>query len=227
MPNGLTFMALRPLILPLALVSLGLGFVLWRFMGDIPSVLGMGLDVLVDGLRHGGRSAARGVGLPIAYPVDAGIDAIRAVDPAFSTPSFLAEVQRIGNMLLAGWAKRNLADCRSLMTEAGWDLQAAQLARPVADGWRPFATGVTLNPESIVAVRSDAATDRITVRTRMECPAGTGKVIRGRRIGEWIEDWTLVRSRVRSPASAAGRGLSSGWLVDGMNHVAVHLERAA
>jgi hypothetical protein len=218
MPNGLTFMALRPLIIPLALVSLGLGFFLWRFMGDIPSVLGMGLQVLIDGLRHGGRPAARAAEMPVAYPVDAGVDAIRAVDPAFSTPSFLAEVQRIGNLMLAGWAKRDLADCRSLMTDTCWDLEAGQLARPLAEGWRSFAKSATVNPESIVAVRSDAATDRITVRTRLACPPGAGKVTRGRRIAEWIEDWILVRARV---------GSSNKWLVDGMRHVAIHFERAA
>ena len=126
MPNGLTYMLLRPLIIPLALVCLALGFVLWRFMGDIPSVLSMGLEVLVDGLAHGGRRPARSPALPIAYPVDAGIDAVRAVDASFSAAS---------------------------------------------------------------------------------------------RIHEWIEDWTLIRPRVSSPAA--------GCLVDAMNHVAVHLERAA
>ena len=216
MPNGLTFALLRPLIIPLALVCLGLGFVLWRFMGDIPSVLSMGLQVLLDGLRHGGPSAPRAES-SIAYPVDAGVDTIRAVDPAFSIPSFLLEVERIGGLVVAGWANRNLADCRSLMTDACWDLQAAQLARPAGDGWRAFAQTVTVTAETIVAVRSEPGIHRINVRMRMACPPGTGKVIRGRRILEWIEDWTMVRPRVAS----------TGWRVDGMNHVAVHLERAA
>ncbi len=218
MPNGLTFMAMRPLIIPLAIVSLGIGFVLWRFMGDIPSVLSMGLDVLVDGLRHGGRRPASSAGLAVAYPVGAGIDAMRAVDPSFSAASFLTDVQRIGGLLVAGWANRDLADCRNLMTDACRNLQAAQLAR-VADGWRPFAQTVTLHAESIVAVRSEPGTERITVRMRILPSPGTGKVIRGRRILEWIEDWTLIRRRVGSPAA--------GWLVDAMDHVAVHLERAA
>jgi hypothetical protein len=52
MPNGLTFMATRPLIIPLAIASLGIGFVLWRFMGDIPSVLGMGLNMLKQRLAN-------------------------------------------------------------------------------------------------------------------------------------------------------------------------------
>lgn len=225
MPNGLTYMLLRPLIIPLALVGLGLGFLLWRFMGDIPSVLRMGLEVLVDGLRHGGPPA-RKVEVSIAYPVDAGVDAIRAVDPAFSTRSFLAEVQRLGGVVLAGWANRSLADCRSVLSEACWSLQAAQLAR-VADGWRPFAQTVTLNAESIVAVRSEPGTERITVRMRILPTPGTGKVIRGRRILEWIEDWTVIRPRVTSPTAASGRVPSAGWRVDAMNHVAVHLERAA
>lgn len=217
MPNGFTFMAMRPLAIPLALVSLGIGFVLWRFMGDIPSVLRMGLDVLVDGVRPGERKPA--VDAPVAYPVDAGVDAIRAIDPAFSTSSFIAEVHRLGTLIVAGWGKRDLADCRDLMTDACWAHQTAQLAWPVADGWRPFAKSVAATAESIVAVRSDATSDRVTVRARINCPPGTGKVVRGRRIGEWTEDWTMVRTRPGAPAA--------GWLIDAMNHVAVHFERAA
>ena len=217
MPNGLTFMAMRPLIIPLAVVSLGIGFVLWRFMGDIPSVLNMGLEVLVDGLAHGGRRPARSPELTIAFPVDAGLDAMRAVDPSFSASSFLAEVQRIGDQVVAGWASRNLAECRSQMTDTCWNLQAAQLARPAGDGWRQFARTVTLKAESIIAVRSEPGLYRINVRVRMACPPGTGKVIRGRRILEWVEDWSMIRPNVAA----------AGWLVDSMNHVAVHLERAA
>jgi hypothetical protein len=78
---------------------------------------------------------------------------------------------------------------------------------------------VTVNAESIVAVRSEPASHRINVRMHMFCPPGTGKVIRGRRIREWVEDWTLVRPR---PGST-----NAGWQVDAMNHVSVHLERAA
>ncbi|MDQ6712282.1 MAG: TIM44-like domain-containing protein [Candidatus Dormibacteraeota bacterium] len=221
MPNGLTFAAMRPLAIPLALVSLGIGFVLWRFMGDIPSVLSMGLEVLTDGLRHGGRSAPTAE-QPMAYPVDAGIDAIRSADASFSATSFLAEVERIGSEVVTGWANRNLAECRVLMTDTCWDLQAAQLARSVGDGWRAFAQSVTPKAESIVAFRSEPGLYQINVRIRMLCPPGTAKVIRGRRISEWIEDWALVR-----PRSIASGTASGAWRVDAMNHVAVHLERAA
>lgn len=217
MPNGLTFAAMRPLVIPLALVSLGIGFVLWRFMGDIPSVLSMGLEVLADGLRHGGPRQAPNAELTIAFPVDAGPDAMRAVDPSFSVTSFLAEIQRIGDRVVAGWASRNLQECRILMTDPCWNSQAAQLARPAVDGWRQFARTVTLKAESIIAVRSEPGLYRINVRVRMACPPGTGKVIRGRRILEWVEDWSMIRPKVAA----------AGWLVDSMNHVAVHLERAA
>jgi hypothetical protein len=217
MPNGFTFMAMRPLIIPLALASLGLGFVLWRFMGDIPSVLSMGLGMLSDGLRHGARRPAAKAELTIAFPVDAGADAMSAVDPSFSATSFLAEVQRSGERVVAGWASRNLAECHILMTDRCWNLQAIQLARPAVDGWRQFARTVTLKAESIVAVRSEPGLYRINVRMRMACPPGTGKVIRGRRILEWVEDWSMIRPKVAA----------AGWLVDSMNHVAVHLERAA
>jgi hypothetical protein len=81
MPNGLTYALLRPLLIPFALVCLGLGFVLWRFLGDIPAVLRMGLEVFADWLLHGGPGPQkRRPDVSIAYPVDAGVDAIRAVD---------------------------------------------------------------------------------------------------------------------------------------------------
>jgi len=217
MPNGLTFAAMRPLVIPLALASLGIGFVLWRFMGDIPSVLSMGFGMLADGLRHGGPRPSPNAELTIAFPVDAGPDAMRAIDPSFSATSFLAEVQRIGERVVAGWASRNLAECRILMTDTCWNRQAAQLARPAADGWRQFARTVTVNAETISAVRSEPGLYRINVRVRMACPPGAGKVIRGRRILEWVEDWSMIRPKVAA----------AGWLVDSMNHVAVHLERAA
>jgi hypothetical protein len=222
MPNGLTFMAMRPLIIPLAIASLGIGFVLWRFMGDIPSVLNMGLEVLVDGIQHGGRRPAQSPELSIAYPPDAGVDAIREVDPMFSAPSFLAEVERIATLVVTGWANRNLADCATLMTDACWDLQSTQLARSVDEGWRAFAQTVTVKAESIIAVRSEPGLHRVNVRLRMLCPAGTGKVIRGRRIVEWIEDWVLIRPKVTATGAP-----SASWRVDTMNHVEVHFERAA
>jgi hypothetical protein len=84
LPRMLTFLAEHPVIVPLAMVSLGLGFALWRFMDVIGSVVSPGLNVLADGLRRV-RPAARSVELPIAYPVDVGVDAIRTIDPAFST----------------------------------------------------------------------------------------------------------------------------------------------
>ena len=217
LPNGLTFAAMRPLAIPLALVSLGIGFVLWRFMGDIPSVLSMGLGTLSDVLRSGGARPAASSELAISYPVDAGIDAIRATDPSFAAASFLGEVQRMGERVVAGWVSRNLAECRILMTDRCWHLEAAQLRRPVGEGWRQFARVVTLRAEGITGVRSEPGLYRVTVRMRMALPAGTGKVIRGRRILEWVEDWSMMRPKAAAP----------GWLVDSMNHVAVHLERAA
>src|SRR5260370_7028183 len=155
MPNGLTYMLMRPLISPLALVALGLGFVIWRFMGDIPWVLSMGLEVLVDGLRHGGPRPSPNAELTIAFPVDAGPDAMRAVDPSFSATSFLAEVQRSGERGVAGWASRNLQECRILMTDSCWIRQAAQLARPAGSRWRPFALSSDFKTQSLLPARNE------------------------------------------------------------------------
>jgi hypothetical protein len=227
LPNGLTYLMVRPLAVPLALFALGLGFVLWRFMGDIPSVLGTGLQVLFDGMRRSEKKEAQPSPAPVAYPVAAGVSAIQAFDPAFSEAAFLDEVQRIGGIVVAAWTQRSLDLCRAVLTDDCWTLQNAQLSRPLAEGWRPNAANVSVSPISIAAVQSDTWADRVTVRLEVSAREGTGKVIRGRRIGRWIEDWQLSRSRSLPAPGRSGPGPSGPWLVDRMDHVAVHLERTA
>lgn len=227
MPNGLTYLLVRPLAVPLALFALGLGFALWRFMGDIPSVLGMGFQVLFDGMRRREGMKEQASPSAVAYPVADGLAAIQALDPIFSEAALLAEVQRIGTMVVAAWAQRSLEPCRSVLTDDCWTAQNAQLARPLAESWRPFAAAVTVNPDSILAVQCDTWADRVTVRVTISPKPGTSRVIRGRRIGRWVEDWQLSRSRSLLVPGRPGPAPSGPWLVDRMDHVAVHLERAA
>jgi inner membrane protein import complex subunit Tim44-like protein len=226
LPTGLTYLALRPLVVPLALFALGVGFVLWRFMGDIPSVLGMGLQVLFDGLRRREVPAPQPQAATV-YPVAAGLTAIQALDPTFSEAGLRAEVQRTGGIVIAAWAQRSLDPCRTVLTDDCWTAQSAQLARPLAEGWRPFAAGVSLSDVSVVSVQTDSWADRLTVRVDLDAQPGTSKVIRGRRIGGWVEDWQLTRSRALAVAGRPGLPQSGPWLVDRMDHVAVKLERAA
>lgn len=187
----------------------------------------MGLQVLIDGLRRAGPPPRPAAPPPITLPVDAGIAAIRAGDPSFSEATLFGEVQRIGAQLVAAWAQRALDPCRSLLTDDCWANQTAQLTRTLSEGWRPFAKTVSVTPHAIVVVRREGAVDRVTVRVHVIGQAGTGKVVRGRRLGRWVEDWQLVRTRIRLPAGATGAGAASPWLIDRMDHVAVHLERAA
>lgn len=149
----------------------------------------------------------------------------------------LEEVRRIGAVILDAWRTHDLEPCRPVLSDDAWIAQTAQLARPLAEGWRPYAGAVTLHADRILSLQSQQAGDRVTVRVRLVSNAGAGKVIRGRRISEWVEDWTVVRTRLRPFAAPAGFGgpsrrpsdpiPSSPWLLDSMAHVAVHLERAA
>ena len=228
MPNGLTYLLLRPLILPLALACLGIGFVLWRFMGDIPSVMGMGFQVLFDALRRD-RPASASTPAPAraTYSMSDGVSDLQAQDPTFSPPALLSDVQRIGATVITAWAARDLTPLRPLLTDDCWLAQSAQLSRPLAEGWRPYASSVVLTPESIMAAQSDASTDRLTVRVHVNPQAGSAKVVRGRRIGRWIEDWRLTRTRA-IPAVGRSAPVPAGpWLIDRMDHAAVHFERAA
>lgn len=228
MPNGLTYLLLRPLILPLALVCLGIGFVLWRFMGDIPSVLGMGFQVLFDAFRRERPASAPTPGPARAtYSMSDGVSDLQAQDPTFSPATLLSDVQRIGATVVAAWAARDLTPCRSFLTDDCWAAQTAQLGRPVAEGWRPYASSVALTPDSIVTAQRDASTDRITVRVHVNPQSGSVKVVRGRRIGRWIEDWRLIRTRA-VPAVGRSAPVPAGpWLIERMDHAAVHFERAA
>jgi len=196
-------------------------------MGDIPSVLGMGFQVLFDGMRRREGTTEQAPPVAVAYPVADGVAAIQALDPAFSEAALLAEVRRIGTLVVAAWAERTLEPCRTVLTDDCWTAQSAQLTRPLAEGWRPFAAGLTLSPDSLLGVQCDAWADRVTVRVALSPKPTTGRVIRGRRIGRWVEDWQLGRSRSLPVPGRAGPAPSGPWLIDRMDHVAIHLERAA
>jgi len=161
--------------------------------------------------------------------VGAGLRAIRERDPSFDAAAFLAQVQQVCAAVGKGWADKNLESCRALMADACWLTQKGILDRGFLDGWRAAAGTITFADGQIVLAAIAANADRITVRVRIACPAGTGKLVRGRRISDWEEDWTFARSialglpaGARTPV-AVQRG---AWLLERMDHVAIHLEKA-
>lgn len=232
MPTGLTYLALRPLMLPLALVCLVFGFVLWRFMGDLPSVLGMGFRILFSAAapKEAPTEQAPAQEVPAVDPVVLGLRAIVARDTMFDAAAFLVWVREAATELAQAWAARNLDACRGFLSDDCYELQKAQMKRGLADGWRLFASNVTFADGQILAAAANEQGDGITVRIQTSCPPETGKVVRGRRVGEWVEDWLFRRSLVLSPADQGVRRqiLRRGdWKLIRMDHVAIHYERVA
>lgn len=80
-----------------------------------------------------------------------------------------------------------------------------------------------------MAAGADPDGDRVTIRVHATCADEAARVVRGRRIAEWVEDW-LFRRRVTAAPPASGitvRVLWRGdWKLDRMDHVAVHVERS-
>lgn len=165
---------------------------------------------------------------PPRNSVVGGLRAIREHDPGFDAGAFLQQVQQVCATVKQGWAARNLETCRSVMTETCWQSQKNEMDRGIVEGWRSLAASITFVDGQIELATTQREADRITVRVRISCPPGTGKLVRGRRIAEWQEDWTFVRPitlalppGARVPASIR----RDVWEVERMDHVAVHMEQ--
>ncbi len=160
--------------------------------------------------------------------VVAGLAGIRQHDPTFDAGAFLQQVQQVCATVGKGWAGRELEACRPIMTEACWQVQKDLLDRGFIEGWRGTATAVTFTDGQIVLAVPQAQADTITIRVRIACPPGTGKVVRGRRITEWVEDWTFSRpiALALPPGARAPVSVQRGeWRLERMDHFAIHMER--
>jgi Tim44-like domain len=169
---------------------------------------------------------------PAAPPrnsVVGGLRGIRDHDSTFDAGAFLRRVREVCAMVGRGWADRSLEDCRAVMTDNCWQYQKGLLDRGVIEGWRGFASTITFTDGQISLASTRPQADTITVRVRIACPPGTGKLVRGRRVGEWVEDWTFVRPIVLAlpPGARAPVSVQRGeWRLDRMDHFAVHMEKA-
>jgi len=223
---------LRPLILPLALVCLVLGFALWRFMGDVPSVLVMGLRMLFSAAmpKAPASAAVASPAAPAVDPVVAGLRAISARDGSFDARAFLADGQEGCVLLAKAWVDRDLEPCRGFLSDDAYELQKAQMVRGLFEGWRLFAANVTFADGQLVAAAANEQGDGVTVRIQITAAPEAVRVVRGRRVSAWVEDWLFRRTLVFTPANqgVAQQILRRGdWKLIRVDYVAVHSERAA
>lgn len=165
---------------------------------------------------------------PPRNSVVAGLGTIRQHDPTFDAGRFLQQVQQVCASVKQGWADRNLEACRAVMTESCWQIQKADMDRGSIEGWRALASTITFTDGQITLATTRQEGDLIAVRVRIACPPGTGKLVRGHRIGEWVEDWTFVRPITLALPAGARVPVSvrrGEWRLDRMDHFAVHMER--
>lgn len=227
LPNpGLTTLV-RPLAVPLALAALAIGFVLWRFMGDVPGALKIGLSVILEAvLRRNNETREIAVQRPLLLPGEAAMDALKARDPSFTEDGFLQQASAIAQALVHGWLQKDLTACRDVMTADCWRFQQAQLSRGLAEGWRRFPADITPSAQQLLSAKLDTSGDSITIRIHMSPPPAAMKAVRGRRVVAWVEDWTF--SRTASPIARVGaRPTFGSWMLDRIDHVAVRFDRAA
>jgi hypothetical protein len=215
--------------LTIALLGAGwFGIFVWKFLGSVPSVLKMGFGVLLSAVRPEPRPEGRQSEGPPIDPVTAGLQAITDRDPAFAAAPFLEWTRQVSALLVTAWADRDLQPCRQVLTEDCFQFEEDHIGRHLGEGWRLSAGSVTAGERQIVAAGTDDDGDWITVRIHLTSPGEAARVVRGRHIAEWVEDWVVRRGvTVAPPASGITvRVLWRGeWKLDRMAHVAVHMEK--
>ncbi len=135
-----------------------------------------------------------------ASPVDVGLAAIQAHDPAFQLEQFTQQVQRVFFMVQEGWSERKPEMSRQVMADALWQEQRDQIQGYVDGHRRNMLDYLAVSNIWPVAAHSDGRFDTVTVRIVAACTDydvddKTGRVVRGdRQVQQWEEDWTFQRS---------------------------------
>jgi predicted lipid-binding transport protein (Tim44 family) len=128
----------------------------------------------------------------------AGVEAIRAHDPAFDENVFLAQFQRLFVAVLEAWTALKPALSQGVMTSLIWEEQKAQIASYSQQGWRNVLGQLSFTSAVVAGALSDSGFDTVTVRVNAnsadyDVDAG-GAVIRGdTHPWDWTEDWIFQR----------------------------------
>jgi hypothetical protein len=227
LPNPNSTMLVRPLAVPLGLAALCIGFVLWKFMGDVPGALKISLSLFLDTVLGRGREVHEvAVQRPLVLPVHAALDSIKARDSSFQEGAFLERASAVAQSVIQGWQQRDLAGCRESLSPDCWQAEQKQLSGGVTQSWRQRPADVKASAQKILGVKAEGSAETITVRMQISPSPEAIRSVRGRRIAEWLEDWTFSRS-VRLGPKASNKPTLGPWRLERMDHVAVHFERAA
>ncbi|HTT91336.1 MAG TPA: transporter, partial [Acidimicrobiales bacterium] len=135
-----------------------------------------------------------------ASPVDVGLAAIKAHDPAFDLEQFTEQVQRSFFIVEEAWSERKPEMSRQVMADSLWLQHRDQIQGYVNGHKRNMLDYLAVSNIWPVAAHSDSRYDTITVRIVAACADydvddKTGRVVRGdQQVKQWAEDWTFERS---------------------------------
>jgi hypothetical protein len=147
-------------------------------------------------------------------PVDVGLAAIKAHDPAFDLEQFTQQVQRVFFLIQEAWSERKPEMSRQVMADGLWQEHRGQIQGYVDGHRRNMLDYLSVSNIWPVAAHSDDRYDTITVRVAAACADydvddRNGRVVRGdREVKPWEEDWTFQRSS-RAVTKPGGTSLGS------------------
>ncbi|HXA28680.1 MAG TPA: transporter [Candidatus Angelobacter sp.] len=135
-----------------------------------------------------------------AESVSAGLDTIKAHDPAFDQAAFVADVERSFFVVEQAWSERKPELSRRVMADGVWQQHKVQIEQYEAQHRHNMLDSLAIGNATVVAAHSDQTYDTITVRIHAasadyDVDDQSGRVVRGNRsVGEWTEDWVYQRS---------------------------------
>ena len=141
----------------------------------------------------------------------AGLEAIKAHDPAFNETGFLADAERSFFTVEEAWTERKPEMSRQVMADDVWQQHRSQVEGYLANGTRNVLDGLAVGKATIINASSDQTYDTITVRLLAACTdydieVSSGKVVRGSKheMTNWQEDWTFTRSSAATTRADGG-----------------------
>ena len=161
------------------------------------STLPTGMAPAAMGETFGGGETARA---STAAELTAGIEEIKAHDPAFDPDALVTGLQASFYVVQQGWSERRPELTRSVMADAIWNAHRMQIDGYTRSKQTNLMDGLAIQYANLVAASSDGHHDSIVVRFFVQSADyvvddNSGKVVRGHKDMEpWCEDWVYQRS---------------------------------
>jgi predicted lipid-binding transport protein (Tim44 family) len=145
-----------------------------------------------------------------AASVAAGLDGIKAHDPAFDESAFISDVERSFFVVQEAWSERKPEMSRRVMADGLWQQHKVQIDQYTAQHRRNLLDSLAIGNANLVAAHTDQSYDTVTVRilaasADYDVADQSGKVVRGNRdVQQWTEDWVFQRSSEATTKTGAG-----------------------